>query len=135
GKAALQTACQLERGEYLACCLCHWTKAYIQDWKKLPLHQQNHAISHIEDKELVAEIKLHLQSLGKYIDALDIVHYLNDSIVLNCHGFKKLVSIRTAQRWLQKLAYQWKKKKRGQYFDGHECDNVIHYCQNVFLPA
>ncbi|KAG0700036.1 hypothetical protein DFH29DRAFT_808125 [Suillus ampliporus] len=128
GKAALKTACRLEKGEYLARCLCRWTKAYIQDWKNLPLHQQNHAISRIEDEELAAEIKLHLQSLGKYIRALDIVHYLDDPIVQNRHGFKKLVSVRTAHR-------NWKKEKRGQYFNGHEHDDVVHYRQNVFLPA
>ncbi|KAG1756197.1 uncharacterized protein EDB91DRAFT_1036495, partial [Suillus paluster] len=111
-----------------------WTKAYIQDRKNLPLHQQNHAISRIEDEELAAKIKLHLQSLGKYICALDIVHYLDDPIVRNCHGFKKLISVSTAQQWLQKLGYRWKKEKRGQYFDGHERDDVVHYHQNVFLP-
>ncbi|KAG1750611.1 uncharacterized protein EDB91DRAFT_1244190 [Suillus paluster] len=113
GKAALQTANLLERGEYLTCCLCQWTKAYIQDRKNLTLRQQNHTISRIEDKELAAEIKLHLQSLGKYIRALDIVHYLDDPIVWNHHGFKKSIAISTAQRWLQKLGYGWKKRRGG----------------------
>lgn len=25
--------------------------------------------------------------------------------------------------------------KRALYFDGHECSDVVYYCQNIFLPA
>ncbi|KAG1867209.1 hypothetical protein DFJ58DRAFT_714447 [Suillus subalutaceus] len=134
-KAALQVAHQLEKGEWFTHCLCQWTKAYIRDRKNLPLCQKSHAISHIEDEELAADIKLHLQSVGKYIRALNIVHYLDDPIVQKCHGFKNTISLKTAQRWLWKLDYWWKKEKRGQYSDGHERDDVVYYCQNIFLPA
>ncbi|KAI6096038.1 hypothetical protein F5141DRAFT_1191132 [Pisolithus sp. B1] len=92
GKVALQTACYHERGEYFSHCLTCWTQAYIHD-RTLPFQKSNHhALSQIEDEELAADIKLYLQSLGKYI-----------------------------QKW-------------GQYSDGHEHDDVVHYCQNIFLP-
>ena len=33
------------------------------------------------------------------------------------------------------MGYRWKKNHKGQYVDGHERADVVHYQQNVFLPA
>ncbi|KAI6108212.1 hypothetical protein F5141DRAFT_1064423 [Pisolithus sp. B1] len=94
----------------------------------------HHALSWIEDEELAADIKLYLQSLGKYICAMDIVKYLEDPIVQKQHSLNRTISLSTAQQWLHKLGYRWKKEKQGQYSDGHEHDDVVHYHQNIFLP-
>ena len=111
---ALQVAWQLEKGEWFVCCLCQWTKQYIQDQTNLPIHKQNSQPSHIENEELAVEIKLHLQSIGKYICAMDIIHYLEDPIVQKHYGLSQSVSLKTAQRWFKILDYQWKQEKRGQ---------------------
>jgi hypothetical protein len=36
---------------------------------------------------------------------------------------------------MKKMGYQWTKKPSGQYVDGHECNDVVYYCQSVFLSA
>ena len=98
GKAALQVAQRLEKGEWFAHCLHQWTKQYIQDRTNLPICKQNSRPSHIENEELAVEIKLHLQSIGKYICAMDIIHYLEDPIVQKHHGLSQSVSFKTAQQ-------------------------------------
>ncbi|KIK21673.1 hypothetical protein PISMIDRAFT_12162 [Pisolithus microcarpus 441] len=65
---------------------------------------------------------------------MDIVNYLEDPVIQKRHGLKKTVSLSTAQWWLRKLGYWWKKEKCGQYSDGHERSDVVHYHQNIFLP-
>ncbi|KAG2357184.1 hypothetical protein BDR07DRAFT_1218534, partial [Suillus spraguei] len=80
------------------------------------------------------DIKLHLQSIGKYVRAQDIVDYLKRPEIQAHHGLKKTVSLATAQWWMFKLDYCWREEKKGQYVDGHECDDVVTYHQNVFLP-
>ena len=32
------------------------------------------------------------------------------------------------------MNYHWKKAPNGQYVDGHEREDVKHYCQTIFLP-
>ncbi|KAF9228309.1 hypothetical protein BS17DRAFT_693021 [Gyrodon lividus] len=113
-----------------------WVKAYIRDHTNLPTHNWGEAnVSCIADESLVADIKAHLQSLGKYICVQDIVDYLTLPDVQKEHGFMKTISLVTAQCWMEKLDYCWKKEPKGQYSDGHEHDNIVNYCQNIFLPA
>ncbi|KAG0708007.1 hypothetical protein DFH29DRAFT_979596 [Suillus ampliporus] len=83
---------------------------------------------------LFPHIKLHFQSIGKYVSAQEIVNYLSDPEVQSCHGLSKTVSLATAQRWMHKLGYHWKEEEKGQYVDGHECEDVITYHQKVFMP-
>ena len=87
------------------------------------------------DEEFAQDINLHLQSLGKYVKAHDIVTYLNRPDVKLKWGLKTTISDATAKRWMHKLGYRWVKKHRGMYVDGHERDDVVQYRQSVFLPA
>ena len=88
-----------------------------------------------EDEEFKQEISLHLQSKGKYIKAADIVEYLNEPEVKKRWDIDKSISLATAKCWMTKLGYRWVKKHRGLYFDGHEREDVVDYCQNHFLPT
>ncbi|THU94396.1 hypothetical protein K435DRAFT_820009 [Dendrothele bispora CBS 962.96] len=45
------------------------------------------------------------------------------------------ISIQTAQVWLKRMGYRWKKTSKGQYVDGHERDDVVWYRQTEFIPA
>lgn len=36
---------------------------------------------------------------------------------------------------MEKLGYRWTLQPGGQYVDGHEQIDVVHYRQHVFLPA
>jgi hypothetical protein len=97
-QAALETALFLCGGPWLSRNLWAWSKGYIDDRNKLPTHEYGRSrISRIEDEYLAADIKLHLQGIGKYIQAQDIVTYLKDPEVQMHHGFKKTVSLATAQ--------------------------------------
>jgi hypothetical protein len=35
---------------------------------------------------------------------------------------------------MKRMEYCWTKEPTGMYSDGHECDDVVDYRQNVFLP-
>ncbi|KIK72415.1 hypothetical protein PAXRUDRAFT_180721, partial [Paxillus rubicundulus Ve08.2h10] len=113
-----------------------WAKHYINDRTALPTHRFGKSnISRIHDESLAADIKTHLQSIGKYVRAQDIVDYLHDPEVQQRHGFRKSISLATAQRWMQELGYRWGKEPKGQYLDGHEREDVVTYRQQNFLPA
>ncbi|KIJ64674.1 hypothetical protein HYDPIDRAFT_90357 [Hydnomerulius pinastri MD-312] len=96
---------------------------------------RSQAYSCIDDESLTADLKLHLQSIGKYVRAQDLVDYLSIPENQEHHRFRKTISLKTAQRWMKKLGYRWKKEPKGQYSDGHEREDVVYYRQNVFLPA
>ncbi|THV06141.1 hypothetical protein K435DRAFT_816013 [Dendrothele bispora CBS 962.96] len=68
-------------------------------------------VSILEDEDLAADIHLHLQSLGKWISANDVVRY-----------------VATPE-------FQARLKPKGQYSDRHEREDVVDYCQNTFLPV
>jgi hypothetical protein len=113
-----------------------WAKAFIKDRDALPVSKNGTPRnSQIDDQDIAAEIAIHLQSLGPYVRALDIVHYVAIPEVKKRLGIKKTISVATAQRWMKKMGYRWTKKPSGQYMDGHERDDVVYYHQSVFLPA
>lgn len=54
-----------------------WAKAFINDRSALPLSLNGTPRNcRIDDEDVAADIALHLQSLGPYICALDIVRYM-----------------------------------------------------------
>jgi hypothetical protein len=101
GKAADQAARNAHAGKkigyYLSRRLRSWSKAYIEDRNALPVQALRRTPSRIDDESLAADLKLHLQSLGKYIRAQDIVDYINVVENRNRLGLKKTISLRTAQ--------------------------------------
>ena len=104
-QAANETAVFLHGGAWQSRNLWMWSKAYTKDRQKLPTHEYGKHGSHIENEALAADIMLHLQSIGKYVRAQDIVDYLSDPAVQNCHGLSKNISLATAQHWMSKLGY------------------------------
>ena len=51
------------------------------------------------------DLHLHLQSIGKYVRAMDVVHFLDRLEVQKKYGLKKTISLRTARRWMKKMGY------------------------------
>lgn len=88
----------------------------------------------LEDEDIANEIKLHLQQVGKYARAEDIVIFFDNPETLARFRLKKKISIRTAQRWMSRNGFRWRTELKGQYFDGHERDDVVEYRQHVFIP-
>ena len=134
--ASLQTAKNVGEGPWCARMLRKWTRAFIIDRNDLPRNlygQWN--VSMLEDEGLAEEIHLHLQSIGKYVKAMDIVHYLDTPEMKERLDRKKTISLATAQRWMLKMGYRWSRDPKGQYVDGHEREDVVKYRQEVFIPA
>jgi hypothetical protein len=48
---------------------------------------------------------------------------------------KKGLSVRTMERWLHWMGYNWKEVRKGIYKDGHEREDVVSYRQETFLPV
>lgn len=103
--------------------LWRWSKAFIKDRSDWPIPlnpNNNHTGSRIDDPDISSDITNHLQSIGKYVHALDIVHYLSNSETQKQLSIKRVISLATAQRWMCKMGYHWTKGPSGKYIDGHE---------------
>ncbi|KAH7905399.1 hypothetical protein BJ138DRAFT_1106018 [Hygrophoropsis aurantiaca] len=113
-----------------------WARAYIIDREALPLSGNGKSRkSRIDDDHVATDIALHLQSVGKYVRSLDIIHYLEQPGVKLRLKIKKTPHLSTAKKWMTKMGYRWTKNPAGQYVDGHEREDVVWYRQTVFLPA
>lgn len=133
--SSLAVAHAAERGPWLARKLREWSRAYIKDRDCLPLNEYGRwNVSLLEDEDLAQEIHLHLQGIGQYVKAMDIVHYLDTPEMKTRLKLKKTISLVTAQRWMRVMDYRWGKAPGGQYVDGHEREDVVEYRQLVFLP-
>jgi hypothetical protein len=133
--ASEQTAHALAKGNYLARKLRKWCHAFILDREDLPVNpygKWNESI--LEDEGIAQEIKLHLQGIGKYVKAMDIVHFLDSPEMKKRLNRTKTIHLSTAQHWMHKMGYRWTTTPKGQYVDGHERVDVVTYRQDVFLP-
>ncbi|KAJ6579051.1 hypothetical protein DFH09DRAFT_913409 [Mycena vulgaris] len=86
------------------------------------------------DEDVAGDIHLHLQSLGKWVSATDIVRYVATPEFQARLSVKRKIKLRTAQSWMKKMGYRWRKEPKGMYSDGHERQDVVNYRQNIFLP-
>ncbi|KAJ6570010.1 hypothetical protein B0H10DRAFT_1684166, partial [Mycena sp. CBHHK59/15] len=112
-----------------------WTINFCEDSKNLPNHMYGRFNSSImADEDIAGDIHLHLQSLGKWVSAKDIVRYVATPEFQARLSVKRKIKLRTAQRWMHKMGYRWRKEPRGMYSDGHEREDVVNYRQNIFLP-
>ncbi|KAH9843219.1 uncharacterized protein C8Q71DRAFT_698833 [Rhodofomes roseus] len=133
--ASILAARAATRGPWFARQLRSWTRKFIENRSDLPINRYGTwSSSRIRDEDFAQEVQLHLQGVGKYVKAMDIVYYLDRTEVKARLGLKRTVSHATAKRWMQVLGYRWTKAPRGQYVDGHERKDVVQYRQEVFLP-
>ncbi|KIK90493.1 hypothetical protein PAXRUDRAFT_801509 [Paxillus rubicundulus Ve08.2h10] len=47
----------------------------------------------------------------------------------------KTILLAATQCWMTKVGYQWGKDSKGQYVDGHKCEDIAYYHQNTSIPA
>lgn len=131
--SSLVTAKFLGRGSYFAKQLRRWSLAFILDRGKLPDKRLlTGGISRLQDEDVKSDVNMHLQSLGKYVSAMDLVRYFQRNDVEQRHGFT--ISLATARRWMKWMGMRWKKSPKGQYVDGHERPDVVEYRQNTYIP-
>lgn len=134
-RAAEDAAKAAVRKPHYARLLKEWARDFICDSQELPRVNHGGGIkSLIDDEDIVQDIKIHLQSIGKHIKADDIVQFCGTAEMLERLDRTNSISLTTARRWLIKMGYRWTKTLKGQYVDGHERDDVVQYRQQVFLP-
>ena len=131
--ASLTAAKILGRGSYYAQRLRRWSVDFILDRGELPDKRlfSGH-ISRLENEDIKSELNLHLQSLGKYVSATDLVRYFQQDDVRQRYGFT--ISLATARRWMKQMGMRWTKTPKGQYVDGHERPDVVEYRQKTYIP-
>src|ERR1700691_960474 len=135
--ASLQTADALETGPSHARKLCEWGRAFLADRSDLQLNpygEWNESALE-KDETLAHDIHVHLQGIGKYVKAMDLVDFMDTHEMRERTHLKKRINVATAQRWMKKLDYRWTRNPKGQFVDGHERDGVVAYRQGVFLLA
>ncbi|KAF8158145.1 hypothetical protein B0H34DRAFT_674612 [Crassisporium funariophilum] len=133
--AALHVAKTETRGPYWARKLTEWIRAYIEDGTLPENLYGTWSESLIVHEDLRQELSIYLQSQGKYVTADHLVQYMAREDVKTRWKRKEGISLPTAKRWMEKLGYRWTVQPSGQYVDGHEREDVVHYRQHVFLPA
>jgi hypothetical protein len=134
-KASDHAAQAYEKSGHTARLLRKWTRSFVEDREDLPINLYGSWNVSLLDKGTLAEdIHLHLQSIGKYVRAQDVVDYLAQSEVQQRQGLKNTISLATAQRWMHMMDFRWTKSPSGQYVDGHEREDVVTYRQTKFLP-
>lgn len=122
------------KGPWMSRQIREWVIAFTKDNSDLPTEYGKFNGSILEDEDLAQEIHLHLQTLGPWVCAQDVVNYMSSDEMKSRLNLKQGISLRTAQRWTRKMDYRWKSEPKGMYSDGHERDDVVEYRQNVFLP-
>ncbi|KAJ8473629.1 hypothetical protein ONZ45_g16225 [Pleurotus djamor] len=134
GASSMQAAVSGDRGTHCAQILRQLCRKYIEDRTVLPVNPYGDwNESMLSDEALTSDILLHLQGLGEYITAEQLLVFLSREDVMRKHGIDKRISLRTAQRWIKSLGYRFHEQKKGQYVDGHERPDVIWYRKHVFL--
>jgi len=106
GASSCQAAISLMRGRHCACQLRALTQQYIKDRKVLPLNPYgNWNKSMLVDKDLVNEISLYLQEIGKEISAKKLMEFISRPDIKEKYCLEKPISERTARRYLNNLGY------------------------------
>ena len=105
--ASVQVAVSVQWKPSYARTLRKRTRAFIDDREDLPYNIYGEWTESLlnKDESLAADIQIHLQSIGKFMKAIDIVDFLDTEEMRACTGLKKQISLATAQRWMHKLEY------------------------------
>lgn len=125
------------KGPWLSQKLHEWSIAFCNNPKNLPTVEYGKFNSSIlDDEDIRHDIELYLQSLGKWICAMDIVHFVETPEFQMCLKVKKsTITPKTAQRWMEQLNYRWGLEKKDMYEDGHEKEEVVDYQQKKFVSC
>lgn len=108
--ASLRTAVAWEFGPHQAMKLCSWTRNFLGDRHALPFSSMGEwTTSLLEKPDLQEAISQHLQAVGKFVHAMDIVEFMSDPEVLLKYGLKKPIGLSTAQTLMHVLDYRWTK--------------------------
>ena len=134
--SSLKAAHAFQMSTHMAKQLRKWARSFIEDCTNLPINLYGSwNVSLLDNGKLAKEIHQHLQEKGKWVKALDIVHFLDTSKIKAKYSLKKTILLATAQRWMFMMDYWWTKMPSGQYVDRHEREDMVTYGQSKFLPT
>jgi hypothetical protein len=106
----------------------------IKDPKALPTHwYRQHNTSILNHEDIVAEITLHLRSLGPYFSMVDVVKFVSTPAMQSHLNHSCPLSENAATDWLKQHGFSFKNNPKGQYADGHEWQDVLNYLHKKFL--
>ena len=79
------------------------------------------------DKMLAQEIHVHLQGIGKYAKAMDVVDLLDTPEMKEQLNHTTTIHHATAKHWMHEMGYHWGNTPKGQYVDEHKCEDTVSY--------
>lgn len=137
GSSSIKAADDLEKGTTFARKFREWSRAFLADREDIPFNPYGKWNESVIDRDatLAQDIHLHLQGIGLFVKALDLIDFMDTPDMRARSGRTKRLCISAAQRWMRKLEYRWTINPKGQYVDGHEREDVVAYRQLIFLPA
>jgi len=135
--ASLWTVNNIDQAPLYPHQLCGWACDFIGDREVLPQNLYSGWDESLidTDETLAQDIHLHLQGIGKFVKSMDLVDFLDTPEMQEQTGLTKRIHLTTAQRWMKKLDYHWQRDPKGQFVDGHKREDIVNYCQRVFLPS
>ncbi|KAH7341733.1 hypothetical protein B0J17DRAFT_566854, partial [Rhizoctonia solani] len=88
----------------------------------------------LEHKDVAHKIQLHLQQVGKYAHDNDVVQFLSHPETCAQLIIPHPLGLHTAQWWMSQYGgFCQQAEPKGQYFDGHKQDDMLKYCQLIYL--
>lgn len=140
-KASLLVASILYRKQnhnsYKARCIRGWAAHYLEkgELKKYLQGKNVKTSSIITDENIASLMKSHLRLMkDEDRSPTSFQALLNESLLSEIPNAPRMISIKTATRWMYHLGFQPKKQTKGYYTDNHNRDDVIKYRDEVFLP-
>ena len=114
-----------------------WGKDFIRNRSALPYHHYTNSgcDSLLNNMKFAGELFAYIMNAGAHIPAQAIIDFMEKPEVVEHYHILKPVCLDMACRWMSKLNFKWGKLPAGMYIDGHEHSDMVHYCQNVYLPA
>ncbi|KIJ28803.1 hypothetical protein M422DRAFT_269852 [Sphaerobolus stellatus SS14] len=106
---------------------------YIEHFKTLPPINSGKHHAHpslLNNEQMMQAVRRYLTVITDgEITPLQLMKHVNGEIIpgLGLDLGKEKISEMTARRWLIKLGYALKETRKGMYFDGHECADVVEY--------
>jgi hypothetical protein len=112
--ASLRTANIFEKSTASAEQLRIWARQWITD-RHVPANLYGTWTSSMLDNgDLAQSIHEHLQELGVYRKAEDVVWFLDRPVIQKKFDLQKGISLATARRWMKTMKYRWKKNPKGE---------------------
>ncbi|CAJ0849583.1 3996_t:CDS:2 [Entrophospora sp. SA101] len=117
------------KGEYCSRCIHRWAKICLEGKHiSLSLSGKFSSKSFLHDELVSLQVSSYLHSKKFKVSPMLVKKYFEEHILPVLHiEVPFTISVRTAACWMNKLGFYYKQYKKGIYFDGHNCEDVVMY--------